>query len=330
VFPQQAFSSSVLSPSSPPSLLNNTIYPNLYPILEQPQKNISLPKSVPEKTKVEKKEKGQEGIEQVKTEVSDQQETEEIITKRCKRCYQYYMEMELAKSENKTPCRYHPGTLKTGYSSALISGARLQYWTCCKSSNKNDLGCKTGKHIEDPQMTSIQIKHSQTPQIPTVGVLIDFAPPSTEKPKEEPLKPGKTKNLIRHYVTDADTLIGLSFRYHVSSQSIRQLNRMLTDDVQAYSKLYIPRNGAQVNLSEMESDSEEEEEGPPTHLSEAERALFEKRMLMKLRAQTGISNEEATYYLNMYGWAYGNALKEFQDDIEWEKNHKRVPARKCK
>jgi len=295
---------------------------------EPPEEEEIVP-LIEDKSKVEKKEKGEEEPE--KTEVGDLQETEEVITKRCKRCSQYYMEMELAKSENKTPCRYHPGTLKTGYSSALISGARLQYWTCCKSSNKNDLGCKTGKHIEDPQMTSIQIKHPQVPQTAKLGFLIDFAPSSTEKPKEiEPRKPEKTKNLVRHYVTDADTLIGLSFRYHVSSQSIRQLNRMITDDVQAYSKLYIPRNGAQVNLSEMESDSEEEEEGPPTNLSEAERALFEKRMLMKLRAQTGISNEEATYYLNMYGWAYSNALKEFQEDIEWEKNHKRVPSRKCK
>jgi len=153
-----------------------------------------------------------------------------------------------------------------------------------------------------------------------------------QKKKSETEKPEKVKNLIRHYVTDADTLIGLSFRYGVSAQSIRQLNRMPTDDVQAFSKLYIPRKGCQVNCSDLESDSEEEEEGLPQNLTDKEKLLFQKRMTMKLRAQTGISNEEATYYLSMYGWAFSTALKEYQDDLEWEKSNpnKKISSRKCK
>jgi len=173
--------------------------------------------------------------------------------------------------------------------------------------------------------------------IPRKGCQVSLSELDSDSEEEEEGLPQnlseKVKNLIRHYVTDVDTLIGLSFRYGVSAQSIRQLNRMPTDDVQAFSKLYIPRKGCQVNLSELESDSEEEE-GPPKNLSDKEKLLFQKRMTNKLRTQTGISNDEATYYLSMYGWAYSTALKEYQDDLEWEKSNpsksKKILSRKCK
>jgi len=149
-----------------------------------------------------------------------------------------------------------------------------------------------------------------------------------EKEKEKIIKPNKISNVIRHYVTEVDTLIGLSFRYGVSQQSIRKLNRMPTDDVQAFSRLYIPKKGFDVSTIEIPSD--EEDVAPPLEMNPAERSLFEKRMLQRLRGQTGMSIEEAKYYLSLYGYSFLEALREFNEDMEFERMHPYVPAKKCK
>jgi len=149
-----------------------------------------------------------------------------------------------------------------------------------------------------------------------------------KKKKKEIKKPEKISNVIRHYVTEADTLIGLSFRYGVSTQSIRKLNRMPTDEVQGFSRLYIPKKGFDVSVIDINSD--DEDVAPPQEMNDAERALFQKRMLQRIRGQTGMSLEEAKYYMSLYGFSYVEALREFNEDMEFERTHPYVPAKKCK
>jgi len=168
-----------------------------------------------------------------------------------------------------------------------------------------------------------------------VGFLIDApftqgAPEVTKdkETKKEKLPDTKINNVIRHYVTEADTLIGLSFRYGVSAKSIRQLNHMPTDDVQGFSRLYIPKKGFDVTMIDIQSDNEDT--GPPQDMSDADRVLFQKRMLQRLRGQTGMSLEEARYYLNLYGHSYAEALKEYKEDMEFEKVAQFVSAKRCK
>jgi len=146
-----------------------------------------------------------------------------------------------------------------------------------------------------------------------------------KKKKKEIKKPEKISNVIRHYVTEADTLIGLSFRYGVSTQSIRKLNRMPTDEVQCFSRLYIPKKGFDVSVIDIHSD---DEDTVPPPMNDAERALFEKRMLQRLRGQTGMSLEEAKYYMSLYGFSFMEALREYNEDMEFERTHPFVPPTK--
>jgi len=165
------------------------------------------------------------------------------------------------------------------------------------------------------------------------GVLIDT--PFTQgqeksdgKEKDKKMEPIKQNNVIRHYVTEVDTLIGLSFRYGVSTKSIRQLNRMPSDDVQCFSRLYIPKKGYDVSVIDIQSD--DEDLTPPQNQTDTEKVLFQKRMLFRLRGQTGMSIEEATYYLTLYGYSYTDALVEYKGDLEFEKTTPYVPSKRCK
>jgi len=337
------YSSSVLQPASIPKL-----YPTLEPKLENSEPLQSQQKS-PDKVlqEINKKEKSKKRVKKAKETPKEEppkleqkldiKPLEQNITKRCLRCYQYYTEASLARDENKTPCRYHPGNYNRAYSSPLLSGAAITYWSCCKSSNRNEPGCRHTQHKEDPQMTKVQQNFSRNlEEQAKIGLLVD-APftlgaeqnkdkePEKEKENEKIKKPEKISNVIRHYVTEADTLIGLSFRYGVTAQSIRKLNRMPTDDVQAFSRLYIPKKGFDVSVIDIHSD---DEDTVPPPMNDAERALFEKRMLQRLRGQTGMSLEEAKYYMSLYGFSFMEALREYNEDMEFERTHPFVPPTK--
>jgi len=103
---------------------------------------------------------------------------------------------------------------------------------------------------------------------------------------------------------------------------------MTTDDVQAYSRLYIPKKGFDVSVIDIHSD--DEDVAPPPELNASERALFQKRMLQRIRGQTGMSMEEAKYYMSLYGFSYVEALREYNEDMEFERTNPYVPAKKCK
>jgi len=306
----------------PPS--SSSLPHKLYPSLEPLQPQLKFP------------DKLQESKEPAQPKSDLDRKIEQNITKRCIRCHQYYTEAAIAKDENKTPCKFHPGIFARGYTSPLLSGAAIQYWSCCKATSRTEPGCRATQHKEDPQMSKVQQNFSNENQA-NIGKLID-APftlgaveqkdDTKEEEKEKLKKPEKVSNAICHYVTEADTLIGLSFRYGIPAKSIRQLNHMPTNDIQAFSRLYIPKKGIDITTIEIHSD--DEDVAPPTDMSAAERALFEKRMLQRLRGQTGMSLEEAKYYLSLYGFSFVEALKEYDEDVEFEKTHVYVPAKICK
>jgi len=175
------------------------IYPTLQPKLENSEPIQSQQKS-PDKVIQEsnKKENSKKPVKVNETAPKVEQKIERLeqnITKRCLRCYQYYTEASIERDENKTPCRFHPGNYMRGYSSPLLSGAAITYWSCCKSSNKNEPGCRQSQHKEDPQMTKIQQNFSRNVEEQTkIGLLIDA--PFTlgvEKDKEEEKEKEKKK-----------------------------------------------------------------------------------------------------------------------------------------
>jgi len=259
------------------------------------------------------------------------------------------------KEESENPCRFHPGSYRRAYSSALLAGASIQYWSCCRATAKDQPGCVTEQqHKEDPKVTQIQlhiqrameqvppaevssppvspkVEPEQQKVVPQVGVLIDAPYTSATGNKlEESVVPkieAKTNNVIRHYVTEEDTLVGLSLRYNVPAKTIQQLNHMPTNDVQGYSRLYIPKKGYDLSVIEIEDD---DIMAPPQDLTDAEKVLFEKRMLARMKSTAGVSQEEAKYYLSLHGFSYAQAMAEYQEDLEFEKKTPFRPAKKCK
>jgi len=204
--------------------------------------------------------------------------------RKCKRCGKYYKNTDAS-----LICLYHPGTFR--YSEIMPA-----FWTCCKH-GKSSPGCKQSKHIDDENLTVFMNE-----KLSTVDSHIE------EKPKETPDTVRSTQNLndidmISHYVTDTDTLIGLSLRYGVTQESIRSINRMPTSDIQGYNVLIIPAR-------EQPKDDKDN------------RASYERHLISTLRHQVaGVSITQAKYYLTLHDWNISEAIQECKEDIEWGKNN---------
>eukprot|EP01125_Pyxidicula_operculata_P005324 TRINITY_DN190_c2_g1_i1.p1 TRINITY_DN190_c2_g1~~TRINITY_DN190_c2_g1_i1.p1 ORF type:complete len:443 (+),score=165.40 TRINITY_DN190_c2_g1_i1:1360-2688(+) len=161
---------------------------------------------------------------------------------------------------------------------------------------------------------------------------IDASSSSTSSSSPTPPSPSPSGGrVILHYIRDCDTLVGLSLKYRVSQATIRQLNRMKISDVQAYSRLFIPKNEKdlpyliQLNEKQLEKESEEEVKSSEKE-SEEEKQLKDKRQLQKFRNKTGVSESEAKYYLSVTNSDVASAFREYQEDLEFEKKNPYRPS----
>eukprot|EP01124_Arcella_intermedia_P020550 TRINITY_DN28037_c0_g1_i1.p1 TRINITY_DN28037_c0_g1~~TRINITY_DN28037_c0_g1_i1.p1 ORF type:complete len:339 (-),score=62.22 TRINITY_DN28037_c0_g1_i1:60-1010(-) len=230
----------------------------------------------------------------------------EVASMRCIHCNLYFTQQDLHH------CRYHPGHFKLSYNSPSVGGVSLVYWSCCKSTVRDQIGCRSGTHQPDPAMNNIGIhfvtdpqpqpqphQHQPLPHLPN-------QPGTPSQVAQQQPGPGDSKTdspFIKHKVMDTDTLVGLSFRYGVPAKTIRQVNRMPTTDLKAYVYLNIPRVPHVVPKQTVDPE-----------------AVERNRLHRKLREETGMSKEETTYYLSLHGYSYEEALNEFKMDKAWEKN----------
>ena len=131
---------------------------------------------------------------------------------------------------------------------------------------------------------------------------------------------------IMHYVRTTDTLVGLSLRYGVSSQRIREVNSIMGTSIVQYSSLIIPpdetskcskrkprgtaRSGAAENSHRLRN------------LDEGEAASVQQRRIIALRREMALlgggSEKETAAYLSMADDDTGTALKMFKEDLEWQ------------
>jgi hypothetical protein len=123
-----------------------------------------------------------------------------------------------------------------------------------------------------------------------------------EKPKEDTLN--KSGKFLEHVVEADDDIVFLAVRYGVSVQEIRKYNRRAVfGDALTHlvgEILYIPLEGA-TPMSKVVTDPKTEKE-------------------QEFCKQTKATQEEAKFYLAEAEYDVAVAVKQFQTDMDWEKN----------
>jgi hypothetical protein len=237
---------------------------------------------------------------------------------RCKKCGSYFTAQE---GESDASCVYHPGQYTTPESigPTLMPRATLRRWSCCKALELDTPGCRQQRHIADPVTSAILSRFDHSAQLREGLVLHEgeddhaLAPKKEERPfpslKEDLSRETyETKEpvMVRHLVRKTDTLVGLSLRYGVKVDDIKQANKLNTNhSVFAYKYLLIP-NPARV------PPPEESEESLP---KDGKQSIA----LAQFKAMAHCNQEEAHYYLSEHRYDLKKALDTYRQDLAWEK-----------
>ncbi|KAH3744930.1 hypothetical protein Pelo_13656 [Pelomyxa schiedti] len=257
---------------------------------------------------------------------SQMTEEERLNTRRrCVRCHQYY-----SLGDKDLTCFYHPGQFVEPKS--CMQGTMVG-WTCCRygdefnffvdhpmakikvlkadATDRNCRGCRVADtHLEDTAYTNIMSSFPFDSQ----GAIMQRAqeqaastktatPTSPTTPSLIPPPPTTTDEYIAHTVLPSDTLEGLAVRYSVTAGAIQRANRLPNRDIFHLKTLMIPRNG--------------NGPVPPPRapvLIEDPRIAQRKRFML----QFAVTQQEATYYLEMTEYNFDKAAEEFKADVKWE------------
>eukprot|EP01113_Clastostelium_recurvatum_P021544 TRINITY_DN2553_c0_g1_i4.p1 TRINITY_DN2553_c0_g1~~TRINITY_DN2553_c0_g1_i4.p1 ORF type:complete len:439 (-),score=90.71 TRINITY_DN2553_c0_g1_i4:43-1359(-) len=112
--------------------------------------------------------------------------------------------------------------------------------------------------------------------------------------------------LVRHKVAVTDTLSGLALKFNTTARLIKEVNKMPTNEVYAYTELWIPHDGVAPIEDKSAPMSEEQ---------------TRRRAIKLFMTKTGVQDrDEAEYYMNENGWDFALAAAEYQGDVEWEKS----------
>ena len=111
------------------------------------------------------------------------------------------------------------------------------------------------------------------------------------------------KKQIIHKVIYGDTLEGLSLTYDVSIGQIKARNNIESDSIYYLKEIVIPNPRYQKNYTEEEQEFMKIEEFL-CHMSYNER-----------------SNKTAKFYLSENNWNVEEAVKNYREDLEWEKKN---------
>lgn len=109
-----------------------------------------------------------------------------------------------------------------------------------------------------------------------------------------------TPHYVDHKVTKSDTLFGLSLKYGVPINTIKQMNDLHSDNIATVGVLRIPVGKV---LS-----------APAGTGKESERAI-----LRRFRNTHGVTEAEAKYYLSEHAFNYDKATDELQRDLAFER-----------
>jgi len=246
--------------------------------------------------------------------------------KKCKRCNAF-----LKESTNKdVECRHHPGNW-TEFT--LFKGTQWG-WSCCRPTKeytqsvrslireapyqKNSKGCKNFEtHIEDENYTRSVIN------IPVVEgriserqkqleeMALKRSAKKVDKEHEKPTEP------FFHVIGPNDTLSGLSLRYGIKTGNIKRVNHLQNDSIYHLKKILIPHTNEETLIKQLSSKEVKEKiNGAPIISNRLQ-------IVKSFRTQTGAEAEMAQFYLETTGYDLDKALKEWEQDEEFEKQKKK-------
>jgi len=127
---------------------------------------------------------------------------------------------------------------------------------------------------------------------------------------------------IIHHVTSSDTLAGLSLHYGVSTQRIKETNRIVgSTSISMFATLVIPADDNTACIKRKPTDCVKRAGVAHTlqNLDSGDAAAVEHSLLLALRRDMGgSSTQEAAAYLNMADHKLGEALRMFKADKAWQ------------
>jgi len=190
-------------------------------------------------------------------------------------------------------------------------------WSCCRSGEKEAPGCQVDRHVIDRETQSIlkmidDARARESSQQKSQSK--DESPPQSRLAREHAISTScsdpapEMPKLVRHRVTTLDTLLGLSLKYGVSVDLIKQANRMGSESVFQYKFLDIPNPTKLPSQEEIEAD----QKNLP---KEGKEGIMISRFL---RMASSKDEAEARFYLEECGWDVNKAVKMREDDLEWE------------
>jgi len=258
-------------------------------------------------------------MESITTTLDPSSEEYGITRLKCKRCGNYYREIE-----NTTTCYYHPGYFVDPEKASVLE-ATMVGWSCCRIkeyvgltfgntktlpvNNEEALsasckGCKTKpKHQEDKSFSKLI---SQFPMDPSFMKTASLAAQQTESvsPNSSPRTPiNKNLEFYHHVIEDADTLVGISLKYGVSIASLQRVNRLHGHQIMALKELLIPLTESVTIPTKKAPDTKAE-------------------IMKEFKKKTKCEQEEAIYYMDLSGYNLEAALKEWEEDSSFEKSGK--------
>jgi len=119
--------------------------------------------------------------------------------------------------------------------------------------------------------------------------------------------------IVTHMVLNIDTIQGLALKYGTTSEEIKRLNKLRSDDIFTRSSILIPATRMpdfeDIDLETMEK-------------------LLEQRLLTRFKRHLGlVDDEEARYYLEATNFDFTAAVRDYRGDMDWESSNP-LPLRK--
>jgi len=224
---------------------------------------------------------------------------------KCSRCSVFYdtendQEMGLV-------CHYHKGV----FQDYLISfgGEKYGKWPCCKEVFFGSQGCIAGKHLEDRYTSHLLSTFERTDDGNQTTTPTGDSPTKTPTPTPTPKKtiPLTSDEYFIYEVQFGDTLAGIAIRFHTNAGNLKMLNRLMTnEEVHTRKTILIPKHPSQTPLP------------PPKHTLLAPRTA----PINLVIAKTGVSIEEAKFYLDENNGVVADAVAAIKQDELWEKEEK--------
>jgi spore germination protein YaaH len=110
-------------------------------------------------------------------------------------------------------------------------------------------------------------------------------------------------------VSLSDTLAGLAIRYHTTTETIRLVNRLKTNNVIERKIIYIPKSS---NFQ------------APVH--QIPQPASNQKIISQFISETGTTLEEAKFYLEDASYDYEQALAAWKDDMSWQSSALQNPT----